>query len=54
MLITLLNGIIGPHWLRFLIISGCKNDITNQETAAVVDEYQLVWSDEFDTDGLPD
>lgn len=40
--------------LILIIISGCKNDITNQETAAVVDEYQLVWSDEFDTDGLPD
>jgi beta-glucanase (GH16 family) len=37
-----------------LIISSCENDTNNQKKSTNIEAYQLVWSDEFDTNGLPD
>ncbi|NJN77834.1 MAG: glycoside hydrolase family 16 protein [Saprospiraceae bacterium] len=47
-----------PHYfglLIILIISSCQSDTTNdKQSKTVIDAYQLVWSDEFETNGLPD
>lgn len=40
--------------LVLLSIVSCENNTTDQKTTADLEEYKLVWSDEFDTDGLPD
>lgn len=37
-----------------LIITSCKNNEAETATTQSESEYELVWSDEFDKDGLPD
>lgn len=38
----------------FLLIISCKNNEEEASTMQSESEYELVWSDEFDKDGLPD
>ena len=46
---------IGPCFaLLALTLSGCTTQAQMPATLSVPDGYTLVWSDEFDQDGLPD
>lgn len=41
--------------ILFLLITSCKNNAEQTaETTQTESEYELVWADEFDKDGLPD
>lgn len=37
-----------------ILTSSCQEDASKKEVKKDADEYELVWSDEFETDGLPD
>lgn len=46
-----------PHCIGLMIlvtIIGCKSDVTNEKIKNELPKYELVWSDEFDKNGLPD
>ena len=49
-----MNKIGSPLALLAIALTGCTSTPPLPETLSVPSEYTLVWSDEFDQDGLPD
>lgn len=38
----------------FVLVSGCRKEIKSDPGLEIPEGYSLIWSDEFDTNGLPD